>query len=78
MAKRIKNSVGIWSFDPCATRFIPGGYHPEKIDLTIEERTEEAVKRLDSLVDGFEFHYPDEANLDCLVIQGINLVLFQF
>ena len=26
---RVKNGVGIWSFGPSATRFMPSGCHPE-------------------------------------------------
>lgn len=60
--KRLKNSVGIWAFGPNATRFMPGGYHPESVKESIEKRTEKAVKGLKNLVDGYEFHYPGEVN----------------
>lgn len=59
---RVKNSVGIWAFGPNATRFMPEGYHPEVAGETIEQRTRRAVDGLDVLVDGFEFHYPNEIN----------------
>lgn len=64
MAKKLKTSVGIWAFGPNATRFMPGGYHPDAAKETIEERTKRAVKGLGLLADGYEFHYPNEANED--------------
>ena len=62
MKRRLKNSVGIWAFGPNATRFMPGGYHPEAVKETMEERVTRAVDGLGELVDGFEFHYPNELN----------------
>jgi xylose isomerase len=60
MAQRVKNSCGIWAFGPNATRFVPGGYHPEAHQESMEQRTERAVKGLGELIDGFEYHYPTE------------------
>jgi len=57
--KRVKNSVGIYGFSPLATRFMPDGYHQEAVKETMEERVERAVKGLDVLIDGYEFHYPN-------------------
>lgn len=62
--KRLKNSVGIWAFGAVATRFMPEGYHPETDKETMVERTERAVTGLESLADGFEYHYPGEINED--------------
>jgi len=59
---RVKTSVGIWAFGPTATRFMPGGYHAEVVEETMEERTERAARGVGPLVDGFEFHYPGEIN----------------
>ena len=59
---RVKTSVGIWAFGPTATRFMPGGYHVETVEETMEERTERAAKGVGALIDGFEFHYPGEIN----------------
>lgn len=67
MAKqRVKNSVGIWALSPLATRFMPAGYHQCAVGETMEERTARAVDRLGCLVDGYEFHYPNEINEDNL------------
>jgi len=60
--KRLKNSVGIWAFGPNATRFMPEGYHPEAHKESIVERTKRALDGLKDLVDGFEYHYPNELN----------------
>jgi len=54
--------VGIWAFGPNATRFMPEGYHPEAKGETMVERTRRAAEGLGDLVDGFEFHYPNELN----------------
>ena len=62
MADRVKTSVGIWAFGPTATRFMPGGYHDEVVEETMEQRTERAARGVGALVDGFEFHYPGELN----------------
>jgi len=59
---RVKTSVGIWAFGATATRFMPGGYHDEAAEETMEERTERAARAVGALVDGFEFHYPGEIN----------------
>ncbi|MFQ6618580.1 MAG: sugar phosphate isomerase/epimerase family protein, partial [Fidelibacterota bacterium] len=66
MARRVKTSVGIWTFGANATRFVPGGYHPEEGKESIEERVKRAVDGLGELVDGYEFHYPGELNEDNL------------
>lgn len=66
MKRRLKNSVGIWAFGPNATRFMPGGYHPEAIKETMAERAARAVEGLADYIDGFEFHYPNELNEDNL------------
>lgn len=60
--KRLKNSVGIWAFGPNVTRFMPEGYHPEFRNESITERTKRALEGLADLVDGFEYHYPNEIN----------------
>jgi len=60
--ERLRNSVGIWAFGPNATRFMPEGYHPEAHKESIVERTKRALDGLKDLVDGFEYHYPNELN----------------
>lgn len=62
MGTRIKNSVGIWAFGGNATRFMPSGYHPDSAAETTVEMTKRAVDGLGELVDGFEYHYPNEIN----------------
>ena len=61
---RVKNSVGIWAFGPNATRFVPGGYHPETVHEDMVSRTRRVVAGLADLVDGLEYHYPGEINED--------------
>jgi len=61
---QVKNSVGIWAFGPNATRFVPGGYHPEVIHEDMVTRTKRVVAGLADLVDGLEYHYPGEINED--------------
>ena len=63
----MKTSLGIWAFGPMATRFVPGGYQPQWADETTVERVTRAVTGLGDLIDGYEFHYPQELsekNLD--------------
>lgn len=62
MVDRLKKSVGIWGFGPLVTRFIPEGTHPEYSDESMVERTARAVEGLGDLVDGYEYHYPNEIN----------------
>jgi xylose isomerase len=57
---RWRTSVGVWAFGPAATRFVPGGYHPEMARLPVEERVRRAVEGLGPLVHGYEFHYGTE------------------
>jgi hypothetical protein len=59
---RMKTSLGIWAFGPMATRFVPGGYKPELAAETTVERVRRAVEGLGDLIDGYEFHYPQELN----------------
>jgi xylose isomerase len=63
----MKTSLGIWAFGPMATRFVPGGYKPELAAETTVQRVRRAVEGLGDLIDGYEFHYPQELseeNLD--------------
>ncbi|UCD84623.1 MAG: TIM barrel protein [Deltaproteobacteria bacterium] len=60
--KRLKNSIGIWGLGPNATRFMPGGYHPEAKEQSTVEWTTRAVDGLGPLLDGLEYHYPGELN----------------
>jgi xylose isomerase len=63
----VKTSLGIWAFGPMVTRFNPGGYKPELAGETTVQRVRRAVEGLGELIDGYEFHYPQELseeNLD--------------
>jgi xylose isomerase len=67
MSDRLKTSLGIWALGPMVTRFVPGGYKPELVGRTTVERVRHAVEGLGELIDGYEFHYPQELspeNLD--------------
>jgi xylose isomerase len=65
----MKTSLGIWAFGPMITRFVPGGYQPQHSYVTepVAEKVHRAVEGLGDMIDGYEFHYPDELspeNLD--------------
>ena len=65
----MKTSLGIWAFGPMVTRFVPRGYQPEHdyAGEPVAEKVHRAVEGLGELMDGYEFHYPDELspeNLD--------------
>src|SRR5215813_2068108 len=49
------------------TRFVPGGYQPQWIGEPTADKVHRAVEGLGDLMDGYEFHYPNELspeNLD--------------
>jgi len=48
------------------TRFVPGGDKPEWADESTVARVRRAVEGLGDLIDGYEFHYPQELNEDTL------------
>jgi xylose isomerase len=58
----MKTSLGIWALGPMVTRFVPGGYQPQWASETTVERVRRAVEGLGDLIDGYEFHYPQELN----------------
>jgi xylose isomerase len=62
----MKTSLGIWAFGAMATRFVPGGYKPELAGQTTVDRVRTAVEGLGDLIDGYEFHYPQELSPDNL------------
>ncbi len=62
----MKTSLGIWAFGSMVTRFVPGGYKPEWASETTVQRVQRAVDGLGDLIDGYEFHYPQELNEDTL------------
>jgi xylose isomerase len=50
------------------TRFVPGGYQPEHGYALepVAEKVHRAVQGLGELIDGYEFHYPDELSRENL------------
>jgi xylose isomerase len=64
----MKTSLGIWAFGPMITRFVPGGYQPEHNyeSEPVAEKVHRAVEGLGQLIDGYEFHYPNELSADNL------------
>ena len=67
----MKTSLGIWAFGPMITRFVPAGYQPPHgYDVEpVADKVHRAVEGLGDLIDGYEFHYPDELspeNLDAV------------
>ena len=58
----MKTSLGIWAFGPMITRFVPGGYQPgHAYDAEpVAAKVHRAVEGLGDLIDGYEFHYPQE------------------
>jgi xylose isomerase len=56
----VKTSLGIWALSSMVTRFVPGGYKPELSSETTVEKVKRAVDGLEGLIDGYEFHYPQE------------------
>ncbi|MDX6641663.1 MAG: xylose isomerase [Solirubrobacteraceae bacterium] len=65
----MKTSLGIWALGPMVTRFVPGGYQPEHAHEPTAEKVARAVAGLGEMMDGYEFHYPqelDESNLEAV------------
>src|SRR6266542_4701473 len=58
----MKTSLGIWALGSMVTRFVPGGYQPERAGETTAERVRRAVDGIGDLIDGYEFQYPQELN----------------
>lgn len=65
--KRLRNSAGIWSFGPHATRFLPTGYHPMYVGEDMVTRVKRVVEGLEDWIDGYEFHYPTEIHEENVV-----------
>jgi hypothetical protein len=65
-AKAMKTSLGIWAFGPMVTRFVPIGYKPNNANETTSQKVERAVRGLGELIDGYEFHYPQELSRENL------------
>src|SRR5436190_13320063 len=63
----MKTSLGIWAFGPMVTRFVPGGYQPEHgPQEPVADKVHRAIEGLGDLIDGYEFHYPQELSPDNL------------
>src|SRR4051794_21228719 len=63
----MKTSLGIWAFGPMITRFVPVGYQPEHgAEEPVADKVHRAVEGLGDLIDGYEFHYPQELSPDNL------------
>src|SRR5688500_5217649 len=62
----MKTSLGIWASGAMATRFVPQGYKPELAERTTAERVRGAVEALGDMIDGYEFHYPQELSAENL------------
>ena len=62
----MKTTLGIWALGSMVTRFNPNGYKPEVAGETTAQRVRRAVEGLGDLMDGYEFHYPQELNADNL------------
>jgi len=60
----MKTSLGIWALGPMITRFVPGGYQPQWIGEPTADKVRRAVEGLGDLIDGYEFHYPQELSPD--------------
>jgi xylose isomerase len=62
----VKTSLGIWALGPMITRFVPVGYQPEHdyASEPVAEKVHRAVSALGELIDGYEFHYPNELSPD--------------
>jgi len=64
----MKTSLGIWALGPMVTRFVPVGYQPDHdyVQEPTAQKVARAVEGLGDLMDGYEFHYPQELSEDNL------------
>jgi xylose isomerase len=62
----MRTSLGIWALGPMVTRFVPGGYQPQWAGEPMVEKVRRAVEGLGDLIDGYEFHYPQELSRENL------------
>ena len=62
----MKTSLGIWALGPMMTRFVPGGYQPQWAGEPMPAKVRRAVEGLGDLIDGYEFHYPQELSAENL------------
>jgi xylose isomerase len=62
----MKTSLGIWALGSMVTRFVPAGYQPRWAGEPVAAKVGRAVEGLGDLIDGYEFHYPQELSPDNL------------
>src|SRR3954471_18702067 len=62
----MRMSLGIWAMGSMVTRFVPGGYQPQWAGEPVAEKVRRAVDGLGDLIDGYEFHYPQELSSENL------------
>ncbi len=62
----MKTSLGIWALGSMVTRFMPVGYKPEFASEPTADKVRRAVEGLGDLMDGYEFHYPQELSAENL------------
>ena len=60
----MKTSLGIWALGSMVTRFVPAGYQPQWVGESTTDRVRRAIDGLGDLMDGYEFHYPQELSED--------------
>jgi len=60
----LKTSLGIWALGSMVTRFVPAGYQPQWVGESTTDRVRRAIDGLGDLMDGYEFHYPQELSED--------------
>src|ERR1044071_8040689 len=66
MVALMKTSLGIWARGTMATRIVPGGYQPQWAGERTAAKVRRAVEGLGDLMDGYEFHYPQELSPETL------------
>src|SRR5437016_11344951 len=62
----MRTSLGIWAMGSMVTRFVPGGYQPQWSGEPVAQKVGRAVEGLGDLIDGYEFHYPQELSAENL------------
>jgi xylose isomerase len=60
----LRTSLGIWALSSMVTRFVPGGYQPQWAREPTDAKVARAVEGLGELIDGYEFHYPQELSAE--------------
>ena len=55
-----RRPLGIWALGPMVTRFVPGRLPAPRAGRATADRVRRAIEGLGDLIDGYEFHYPQE------------------